>query len=1164
MFKIISALSFEVLEQHLLDHIMQPGADPFLADQVLIPSAAIQRRLTFSIADHFGICSRVEFSFVATWLWQQTVKLLSDFPERSPFDANTLRWRIFKRFDDSEFLSDYPRLRAYLEQADATMRFDLASQVAALFDQYTTFRPDWLEAWSMGRVIATPVDATDARADEIWQAALWRGLLQDITQQFEVSPEHPSQLFLKAYAEAVRVGGLSEEWKQPVHVFCVPSLPPLYLKWLRGLAEYRDVVLYVLDPCQEYWHDLIPARELARNQVMGKSDYQEVGHRLLASWGRQTQAYVQLLMSQEGDLDVQFPDWNQNQKSSRHTLLEAVQKGIQHLQDLTPGLLQDRVRSDGSIQIHVCHSLTRELEVLQDCLLARFKEPDPPRPSDILVVVPDLDQAAPLIEGVFGHAPKDCYIPYMISGVAPITVSPCAQSILTILKLARSRLTLLEVIETLRLPLIAEAVGIPLDEVDTLSGWLKDANVRWSFNAEHRAELGLPSTSRHSFEEGLDRLFLGYALPEDFQGLWQGQLAVESVEGMEAHYLGAFAIFLEHLHTLHLRLQKSLTAAEWSRVVEDVIQSFINPHSDRVQELQAILQGLVAQANEMADAMAEDTALPVDVLMRAFEESLQGRAKGGMPTGALTFAAMPSLRGVPYRFVCILGLNDQVFPSPNKQLEFDLIARSPRLGDRQRHHDERNLFLDLMLSARERLHLSYVGKDRRDNTLLPPSVVLAEFLDALVPALCEPHAHKDQREKIRRMLITEHPLQAFSEAYFDQNKPSSSLFSFRKIYARALQERHQVAQLEAVKEEKNILFNPRLKVTESEGESEETSQLEQEFDRLAFGACAPFFNTVPQEPLEAEWRSVRLEQFIQFIQNPVQFYLTQRLGITLPWLERGWPDTEDFQPTKGAARNLAQRLIPSLLASPPSADALMEIALAGREFPEGLGGQEALASTTAQIQDYAIRVQSRIRAYPQSERSFMLNFHLGAIGAEEVWTLEGELDSLFGNTQVHFDFVGLSEKKLLELWCRHLCLCVSASDGEKWSTEWMGSDGTWVFTPMSIKEAQSSLQDLLELYSQGLQAPLHFFPQSAFSYVQAESENSGTGLKAAMKVWMPSRFNPYAEGARIEYRCAFRGKPSPLDDMFENLATRIFRPVLNNMQWVPLESSSTQPGNGLR
>ena len=1155
MFRIVSAQRYEVLEQLLLNDLMHPRDHPFVEDQVLIPSAAIQRRLTFAIADRFGICSRVGFSFVATWLWQQTIALLKDFPERSPFDVNTLRWRIFRHFENGSFLASHPRLQAYLEHADPLMRFDLACQVAALFDQYTTFRADWLEAWAAGRLMATRSDSGDARADERWQSDLWRVLIQEIGEQFEISDEHPSQLFLKVLGERDRNGSLPDAFRQPVHVFFLPSLPPLYLSWLRGIAAYRDVILYVIDPCQEYWHDLIPAREWARKQVSGELDYQEVGHRLLTSWGRQTQAYVQLLMSQEGELDVELPTYAEAETAEVRTLLSALQKSIYTLQDLTEGSLYHQVQCDGSIQIHSCHSLTRELEVLQDCLLARFKEPNPPRPSDILVVVPDLDQAAPLIEGVFGHPPKDCAIPYVISGVAPITVSPCAQSVLAILKMARSRLTLGEVIETLRLPLIADAVGLPLDEVDTLAEWLKKANVRWGLASQHRIELGLPSSARHTFEDGLDRLFLGYALPENFEGLWQGQIAVESVEGMEAHYLAAFAVFVDHIQNLHLRLQSPLTAKEWSTCVDEVLKTFIKPNMERAQELQSLTKVLMESEYEMADAMPIDTAIPVDVLMRAFEEALQGRAKGGMPTGSVTFAAMPSLRGVPHRFVCVLGLNDQVFPSPNRKIEFDLIAHAPRYGDRQRQHDERNLFLDLILSARENLHLSYVGKDRRDNSVLPPSVLLAELLDAIIPALCSPHASKEEKEKIRQTLTVEHPLQAFSELYFEHTKKSSSMISFRKRFAQALTLRAIHTSQRVQQEQDKKIFDGSLSDMDIDAEGEVLSGAEQELDRLAFGVSAPFYDSLMREPLEPEWRSVSLDQLIRFIQNPVRFYLTQRLGIELPHIEKVWPETEDFEPTYHAERKLAERLLPALLTCPHDIENVLSLAQAGREFPEGLGGHEALTASAMRIHTFALQVQVRLNNLTQHERQGCLLFHLGEGDDKAEWTLNGALHSLYGDHQIRYGFGGLTERQVLEIWCRHLFLCASADESEQWNSEWLSSEGNWILTAVSKKEALKLLQDLLGLYFEGLNSPLHFFPQSAWAYVEAEENNPGSGLKEAMKTWMPSRFKTYAEGANPEYRLAFRGRPTPLDEAFENLAQRVLHPVMQHLHHTPLNES---------
>jgi exodeoxyribonuclease V gamma subunit len=216
----------------------------------------------------------------------------------------------------------------------------------------------------------------------------------------------------------------------------------------------------------------------------------------------------------------------------------------------------------------------------------------------------------------------------------------------------------------------------------------------------------------------------------------------------------------------------------------------------------------------------------------------------------------------------------------------------PDEQDRQRHHDERNLFLDLVLAARERLHLSYVGKDRKDNAKLPPSVVLSELIDALVPALCDKGSTKDQKESIRRALVIEHPLQAFSEVYFQGERERS----FRKTFAQALQERARNLVAVSAKQQEESSSGQFFKHDQGDGEGggEENSQLEQELDRQAFGRCAPFFEGLGHQELEPEWLTVQLSQLILFIQNPVRFFLTQRLGLELPWVEREWPETEDF------------------------------------------------------------------------------------------------------------------------------------------------------------------------------------------------------------------------------------------------------------------------------
>jgi len=92
---------------------------------------------------------------------------------------------------------------------------------------------------------------------------------------------------------------------------------------------------------------------------------------------------------------------------------------------------------------------------------------------------------------------------------------------------------------------------------------------------------------------------------------------------------------------------------------------------------------------------------------------------GGFLTGGLTFCALLPMRSIPFRVICLLGMNDDAYPRPTRPLGFDLLAARPRPGDRSRRKDDRYLFLEALVSARDKLIICYQGRSVQDNSFRP-------------------------------------------------------------------------------------------------------------------------------------------------------------------------------------------------------------------------------------------------------------------------------------------------------------------------------------------------------------------------------------------------------------------------------------------------------------
>jgi exodeoxyribonuclease V gamma subunit len=1082
-------------------------ADPFAAEQLIVPNAALRRHLSLGLADTQGICANLHFDYLAQWLWRQIARVVPGIAAESPFAADRLAWRVHAAFGDRGFVAVHPRLRAYLGEADELMRWELAVRVAGLMEQYVTYRADWLLAWQQGR----PASLAAAQPDEAWQAALWRRIDAELGRQ----AQHPAQAFARALrsggAQAARAAGLPAV----AHLFALPGIAPLHLQLLQPLAQCIELHLYVLNPCREYWFDLVDARRLRALAARGRDHGFEEGQRLLTSWGRQTQSHVEALVGLAGDGVEDDADF---EPAAGTQLLARLQNALLTLQPLQPGSVRVDT-ADRSIELHVCHSLTRELEVLHDHLLTLFAQDSQLRPGDVLVALPDLDAAAPLIDAVFGTQPKERALPYAICGGRGSRVDLPARCLLALLALPASRCTASEIFGLLQQPPVARRFGLDDEALAEVHQALREAGFHWALDGEQRRTQGLPGSERFTLDDALQRLFLGFAQAEGGAPPFVGRLGAGGAEGQAALALGALWRFARALQDTLAALRMPRLPADWALLLNGLLDRFVAADESEQDDLLGLRASIAQMVQNMHDGGVAEP-LPLAVLRAALQARLEDPARGAAAGGSICFASMSGLRLLPFQVVCLLGLNDGAFPSLPRADEFDLIAALPRLGDRQRRDDDRGLMLDLLLAARRSLYLSHTGRSVRDNARLPPSVLVSELLDILLPALTVPPGDAAAEARAREQLVVEHPLQAFAPQGFEP-QADLRLRSHDRELAQALRAR---LQAEAARSPPTPL--PAESETE-DGDDEDEGKGE----RAASGPRWPFVHG-PLPPPGPEWRQLSLDTLAEFFRNPCRALLRRRLRIELPWQAEELLDDEPFTVDGRLRLSLAQRLLPNLAAGDDDA-ALRDQALAGTELPDGTLGDVQLQVLLPQLRAFHQRLDAAAGGPPLPPLSQQWLLQIEG----EAWLLKATLETLRPAGLVGGEFRLLQRLRPLEAWLRHLVLCAAAPVGVLCRTQWLAEDGGFTLDP--VAEPLALLQDLVTLYRQGLRAPLHFFPRAAWQLL--------TGSPAAARsAWRSDAKQAFAEGDDPAYQLALRGVDNPLDADFQMLAHRVYGPLLEH------------------
>jgi exodeoxyribonuclease V gamma subunit len=1053
---------------------------------VIVPSAAVQRAVTLHLADRLGLCANVDFSFPATWIWRQIARTVPGIASASPFDPDVLCWRIHRALGDAELVAGHPRLCAYLDRADDVMRFELAARCASLLEQYVTYRSDWTAQWTAGRLAASERDAPPL-PDELWQAALWRRIASELT----LTDEHPAQAMLSALE-----AGRHLDLPTSIHVIGLPSLPPLYVDLLQQLSRWIDVHVYAFNPCRAYWFEVVSARRLSWLASRNQGDLFEQGNRLLADWGRQAQAFLGSLINCGGDAIIDDGLFEPNGADS---LLARLQNSILELEELAPSSVV-LGPSDRSIVVHSCHSATRELEVLQDYLLGLFADDKTLSPADVLVVTPDLQSIAPLIEAVFGAVPPARRIPFAVTGLPERESNPYSRLLLDLLAFVRSRCGVTELMALVQHEAVARHFGLDEAAFEDIQAWMQASGMHWALDGRHRSELELPASDKYSLDDGLQRLFLGYSLSADTQTPFLERLPATGPEGSASRALGALWTVFETVKRLHDAAAHDRPGNEWCGLMLDALDALATPSRDDMQDLLQLRRSVHSLQEQMTQAAAVDP-VPLAVVAAALRVVLEEPSRGAVPSGSITFAPLGSLRGLPYKIVCAIGLNDGSVPSSGSPCEFDLMAQRPRAGDRQRRADDRNIFLDLLLAARERLYLSHVGRSVRDNARIPPSILVSELLDVLIAAVAL------DKPQARERLVVEHPLQPFSPLCFTAEHPR--LRSFNQEYAQALRLASRATPV------------PLGAAAADDDDNDEEA---------AWDPRAPFFSQA-LAPADDVWRDVPLAHLLEFFRNPSRFLLRRRMAIELPRPQELLDDDEPLLPDFDQRAALAQRLLPHAMAG-LAGDELKTLALAGVEYPGGAMGERQIEAEIARVRDYADRVRIDTMDPVLPPRRIEIALDIDGL----TWRVHGDYADLRSQGLVRHRYDDTRIGDYLSGWLHHLLICADAPAGALPVTRWHSRDGSYRFD--DVVDPRQTLAALVRLYARGLRRPLHFFPKSAWEYV-LENEDLG---KAQAK-WKVTAFRPYAEGADPAYTLALRGVADPLDNEFTECAKTVFGPL---------------------
>lgn len=995
----------------------RPLPGPLDQETVMTLNTGMAKWLRFEIAQITGISFGWEFPF-PNHLFQRIAKGFDPrFGEWADYDEAQVQWELYDLLSQIDGDPQFSLVNAYSRRS-SRHRLRLSTKLAGLYGKYLLYRPDRVIGWENGR------------GQRDWQGELWRRLCKRI---YGPQPpyRHTAGLWelLRNSPQAQPKGDLAS-WPCRISVFGVSSLPPVYLDLLEAVSYKRPVHIFLLQPTDLYWADLKSKKSLAKASRKRRSsdnaafpefpdDFFDMGNPLLPSLGKQGQAFLDLIL----DKDPIHDDSLFEQPNP------ATQLGCLHVDLLT---LENRSLSekpsypfpkyDKSIQIHSCSSARREVETLWDYLVDCFAKNANLKASDIFVMAPDIQVYASHLESVFEQGKSSgIEIPLSIADRYGPRESNFLAGALSLLNLVSARASVGEILDILRSPIIHQAFDFDESEIDIIENWIRGSGTVWGWDADHRGSFNAFATDRNTWKEFRHRLAAGIAF-NDRSILVGGQISpLPDVEGGSTQTAGRFIEFLDFLEGIYLFGATTDTVSNWNRRLGSLFER-LSPE-DRIESLR-YFDALATLQSTLPDK----STVPVDgkdALTRVAEALERSSPTVGFLTGRITCCSLKPMRSIPAKLICLLGMSGEQFPRRPDQLPFDLLVSQPRRGDRNPKEEDKQYFLETLISAREGLFISFQGISSVNENRKEPSSVVSLLIDYL-----------DSAEGITENAPTmiRHKRQSYDPDYFS----NSGLYTYSASRAR---------------KSKSFLI----------GDQRETAASDQ---------APPILH-------ENESLPVSIDSLIRFFKDPSKYFIQSVAGARFVEQEELWPETDSISQEPLDRHQIRQLFAEAIQSGQPIDSIRPSLISAIKLLPPGHLGKLAFDS----IKEQARVVDSLWESVeaPRPDRLENLDLTLGN------HRIQGQL-RLNANQKFNYSLVPgkLNGKTRIETWILHL-LANSIYKLETRIYSLNEDQISIAYSP--LEDSESILLELLEIFQGGRVQPIPFQADLSWEAFQKASKN---------------------------------------------------------------------------
>lgn len=1165
----------------------------------MVQSRGMEQWLRHFIASRKGIEANTLFPFPRNFLDLISSLVDEEYSPGKKISRQELSWFLFLNLED--FLKEIKQeeLARYASRG-AEQRFQLSRDLADMYDQYLIYRFYMLDDWTKDN-------------QSKWQGQLWSLMQKKFNEKKRFHQLDQRKKIINALNNEHKVNIIKRKLPAEINIFGISALPLFYLDTFYKLSRHIPLHFYLLNPSEKDWSDIFSSKGISYMTIMHEEeDLNEEdlhlfsGNDLLASLGQQGREYFSLLLHFQESSDNRNQGEENYFEDKRGTILSRVKNDILTMinrgsteqnssKDDTIILSDNESLQDDSIEIHVHYSPLREIQYIYHYILAQIEKHNY-NPEDFLILIPNLEKYRPYILSSFEHTENDLpSLPWFIADKRPAMEQSLIKAFFSVFDVSASRFALNEIFDFFSQEAVLNSFNINLIELKRLFELFRNNNIRWGLNDRHCAsfygqkeeERQDPERNYCTWEKGIGRIILSAAVDKTqwtnvFPASHPDEILPHLEESQPAmKTLSSFLIAFDALQQIQIHLQEIKTLEEWMDIIENFINYFFPfEENEKYKHELKMLNNLIANmrgwhkawylSDHSEDRGNDREKVSLVTVIRFLKEQFVDE-RGNYPfyQGKITFAELLPMRTIPAKIIILAGLNEGEFPRQDKKNPFSLMRNRRKPGDRSLRDEDRYLFLESLVSAQEKILLSYTGRDPRDGSELPPSPVVAEIQDYLQRAF-KVATNSDQKS-ILDFIVVHHPLHRHHYSYFSSNLQSRYLpnysttdyFAGKLVFAGQHPEKNEIKTINLKDQMAKLKIGGREK--EKDGLNKSDLKFDSEIQltdiyRFFFNPCRYYTeNTVGSELaiysdnsfIEREedlfsdnLRNYQLRQeilsnFIDFHQQRNEEAGNSKKDIAkeFSWSEDGLSSIKESLTKRSLARGNFSQLSSATVFIDRTVDeiiAFFHLLVANHiDLPKTLSYQNNVA------------VNHIKKEFIISKNIFHVNFNLN-----------GEN---FNPVEIRFKNE-LSGTDILQFWINHMGVCLSLSKLPQALNNYYEDRFRYLISTQEIIRfpilnqsiAEKELHRLLLYLVEGKLKPIPFFPKSsyAFAFKTAEGDNLSKSIKYALNFWQSNAFRDGESSDRYIKR--YYGRELQDIPQFQEFAEGVFTPIIKTMLITPL------------